>query len=92
MPNDFSIAELKFVENGGNLWYVEKVPHDGWDVVRWSITQGHRVVVSAAPSEDKACRHLWRVVCPSSFRTNTIVYHRITRPAPDKQLLFPNLV
>jgi hypothetical protein len=82
MLDRFSIAELNFVRSGGNLWYVEKQPDDGWNVVRWSEPGGRFIIAPALPTEEKAERVLWSFVRPSSERTKTVISHRIKRPSP----------
>jgi hypothetical protein len=91
MRNHFSLAELTFVQGGGNLWYVGKVPDDGWDVIRWSARQGSRIIISAVDSKENAERRLWELVRPSSARTPTTIHHCISRPNCDKAGLFPTL-
>ncbi len=92
MFNSFSQAEVDFVSAGGNLWYVDKEAEDGWNVVRWSQGQGHRVVVPAAPSEQCAQRHLLALVRPTSSRTRTAIHHEIVRLNDEMHRNFPALL
>jgi hypothetical protein len=90
MLDRFSTAEVNFVLNGANLWYVEKQPGDGWNVVRWSQRSGRFVISSALPTEEKAEQSLWSYVCPSSSRTKTVISYRIKRPNRDREIEFPH--
>jgi hypothetical protein len=91
MLDRFSTAEVNFVLNGGNLWYVEKQPGDGWNVVRWSQRGGRSIIAPALPNEEQAEQSLWSYVCPSSSRTKTVISYRIKRPNRDKEIEFPHL-
>jgi hypothetical protein len=91
MSQIFSKAELNFVNNGGNLWYVAKRPDDGWDVVRWSLQHGRKVVTGDAPTELAAENKLLRYVRPSSSRTSTAIYHGIARRDEWMERMFPVL-
>ena len=91
MQNNFSMAEESFVKNGGNLWYVERIPDDGWNIIRWSEWQGHCVIMPAIRSEMKAEQWIWEFVRPSSSRTRTVIFHGIPRPDRVKEALFPRL-
>ncbi len=91
MQSMFSDAEQTFVRSGGNLWYVASVLNDGWNVIRWSYLQGHRVIFPAIASQEKAERCLWDFVRPSSTRARTGIHHRIARPDCNRKTFFPEM-
>ncbi len=92
MQTPFSKAEQDFVRDGGNLWYVGKVPRDGWNVIRWSERNGHCIVVAALPTEERAEQKLWEFVRPSSERARTVIHHVVSRPNREANALFPHLI
>ncbi len=91
MLDPFSTAEVDFVRAGGNLWYVENIPDDGWNVMRWS-NKGHRVVFPAVPSERNAIELLFSSIRPTSFRTQTAVHHQVARLTDVDAGYFPILL
>ena len=89
MDVQFTPAELQFVADGGNLWYLNQRRDSAWEIVRWSVRERHRIG-EPIPSMDRAREHLFELIRPSSFRARTAIHHGIAR-SPVQLQHFPLL-